>query len=922
MKIVYSPFFGSRPYVDISRGKGILFGEKVVGSAGLLEEIELRLGLSASFPSDMERLVSYVEAMRKALSVKKELFYADSFANDELGTASVVLSWRDALVMALWDPSVKNTDKLSGIAAVEAFFNCHGEADRWRRVLDEISSIGSVPSCLGLSIECRTDPSTLFPCIRKVLESLSVLGITVSYDFEPLPSAAPGTLLRKVQDALCGLEVETDNNSEKKDEEDDDSFTFLGFKYGYEALRWASTTMDCQKDSLLVCPDCTSLNEFRRAEGLPLLSLEVSGIPHTMQLLLLGVSLFRTPLDINNLLSYLRVPVNPLSKLHIKTESRSGKEFFIPMNKVLSDDLLSSGGISSWTDIIAEAKYDNEGNFLSTKERNAVLGRFLQWEKSSEDNTALKDDVLAFVGSLRRWAEGTVKVNDDAGLYSLPSMCAAMERLLEGAPERICVDTLTKWAEGLTASLSMKVDEAQTGSPDCVKDIRNIADSPTGLLWVGATGSDSVPYPYSFLSENERSILGVPSYEDFAGSAHRAAISALCRVKRSLTIVTFSLNDGDRCNENPLITAIRSRMGIVPSSGDELPDKEKDHTPCVESRSPFNPSAEYKVDPSIFAKIDVPASQGGTGRESQSYSSLEKLIRHPFDYVVDYILGWSSYGEADLQDINTAKGNVAHLYFNRLVDLGDKSVDKMLPIHKTDFESLVIECAEQTGAVLLLKENILEFGKFKMVLRRSVSSLLGLIKKNNLTIVGSEMPFNVTLPDIGKFYAKVDLVLKSKEGKMVIFDFKWNEGKTYHTKMEKGDTLQLALYSETVSRSPDGGEVAATGYWIFPKYQFLTESPYVDGAEVVKYRCDYTEGEDMDSRPDLFRQARNSYLFRMAQLKAGKIEEGEGLPLSDLEYFMQQDSLDLYPLSTDYNNSNLKGRAYGNPGIILKKGLI
>ena len=111
MKIIYSPYYGSRPYVNYADRGGVLFGEKAVGSAGLLDELELRTGLSREEMPEMDRLISYVKAMRKALEETPGLFFADSFGNDELGTARVILSWRDTLVMAMWTPG-RNTWRL------------------------------------------------------------------------------------------------------------------------------------------------------------------------------------------------------------------------------------------------------------------------------------------------------------------------------------------------------------------------------------------------------------------------------------------------------------------------------------------------------------------------------------------------------------------------------------------------------------------------------------------------------------------------------------------------------------------------------------------------------------------------------------------------------------------------------------------
>ncbi len=64
MKLIYSPYFGSRPYVDLKK-RGILFDTKPVGTAGLLDELELRLGRKGVVHSETERLVAYVKVRQR-----------------------------------------------------------------------------------------------------------------------------------------------------------------------------------------------------------------------------------------------------------------------------------------------------------------------------------------------------------------------------------------------------------------------------------------------------------------------------------------------------------------------------------------------------------------------------------------------------------------------------------------------------------------------------------------------------------------------------------------------------------------------------------------------------------------------------------------------------------------------------------------
>ena len=69
---------------------------------------------------------------------------------------------------------------------------------------------------------------------------------------------------------------------------------------------------------------------------------------------------------------------------------------------------------------------------------------------------------------------------------------------------------------------------------------------------------------------------------------------------------------------------------------------------------------------------------------------------------------------------------------------------------------------------------------------------------------------------------------------------------------------------------------------------------------------------------DILDMAVKGYAYRWKQLREGILEEGEGLPLTDLDYAQNSD---LYALESDYDNRNLKARAYGDKNITLKGGL-
>lgn len=915
IKLVYSPYFGPRPFIDLAGRGGILMGETPVGTQGLLDALELHFGNKGNEVDPLERLICYVKAMRQAVAEDSTLFFAESFMGDEIGTAKVILAWRDALMMALWKPEMDSTNKLRGLSRVEKHFHTPGCADRWRSLLDHVTD-SSVTVPRDISIECRTSADTLEPCVLKILETLIQKGVSVEFPSVTVGAAPEGSALRMVQDAL--LKGVDRNDKTKLALPDDGSFRHASFDFGYDAARWAALSAKNWRDdgTLLVNSRNAEVNDSLRVLGQPTLRSDIDSAPQSAQLFLLGLSLFRTPVDVQRLLSYLRVSPNPIGKLCLKKQDSRGEFYFKPLNRELTDILLDSGGFDGWQEAIDAAVYDKDGNQYTTAKRNEKLRLFQMWEKTDADGCVPKDSLQSWLKYMRRWADGLAQViDDDPGYANLSTNCAAMELLLEDAPDKVDAERISHWAEGIFSTITMRVDFAETGSGESVPDIRDTMDSPEKVVWLGVCGADSATYPYPFLSPSECKLLHLPSREDYASAAHRALIDSIARVKRTLTLVSFDCENGEALAEHPVLTELAARFKLPVLGRDE----QNGDTAC--ERHPVEVGSTsritYNIDSALFEGLDKTVSEGGIRPDHESSSSLEKLIHYPFDYVLKYLLKFDSYGEEQLSDLYIVKGNVAHQYIHELVEKGNKDIDEMQRIHTSEFDNGILTAVQRKGAILLARENGLEWGKFKNILRISIDRVLELIRLNRYRIIGSEVEVLTDLPVIGHFKGYIDLLLQDESGKYVIIDFKTSESAVYKHKMEERDIMQLILYKEAV-QSIYKEEVSVYGYWLLTQYTFLTESASVRGDNVIPY---HTDPGEVDTLKNLFDQVKNSYKFRMEQIRNGKIEEGEMMQLADLEYYQNQERLNLYPLAKDYNKTNLKGRPYGEENITLKGGL-
>ena len=879
MKLRFNPYYNSKVYVKTD---GCIIDEKVVGSQGLLSELELRAGLAGRILDDFQRAVLYSRAMKKALEKKPELFFAKSYEKDKLGTAITLLKWRDALVKIGWNSTITGCRRLDDLALVETLFDEKGESDRWRSILKYAQSAPLIDE--GDSIEVTCDKDNLEPLYRQLFDRMEGKGCTVCYK----PSPVSNDLYKKAD--------------------------IYSFKNDIEMAEWLAQQHLGDND-VLVTGDTSILNLELALEDKPQVGSESNAIGAIMQFFTLGLELFSNPVNVNTLLAYLQLPATPLNTLAVKRQDKEEKEYYKSLRSVLFDQLLEDNGIGNdWDALIQEAVFDYEGNDLSKSDRrkNALL--FInQWKSvvgQGDDATVGKSVVVNYLSRMRKWAKANLYDDKRASQFkAIVDNCETMLLILEDEADTISTHHLKLWAAQVSRPVELAILTARKGSLNVTDAVTNLHTLPTTLYWDCTMIEYHFAHELDFLTPWEADILRangieVPDRETLLRTDRQMTLCALSNVLERIVLLECDVKGGSVTVEDPVATELRLGGSLpvqlqTPPQQDMVEEK-------VEAAS--SKKGEYVVDPIDFK------------RDSESYSSLDELIQRPFDYMMDYILHLKQYGKAAMDDLDTLKGHVAHAYFELLTDQSNRNLSGMRDIHNSQFVSNINLLAETKGALLLLEENELDFKRFKSQLKESVDILLDIIDKSNLTIVGSEQKYEAYIPDIGKMNATIDLVLKDLDGNYVIIDFKWSESTMYKKKLEQNDALQLAVYRAVLEKYlEDNGSnriVSFTGYYVLPRHTLYTS------CNTLKYREKHVQEVESLNNNDLMQLARNSYIYRMKQLADGFIEEGEGLELANLQYVKDTVEKELYPLRGDYYQETMKENSYGNKNIVLKGGLI
>lgn len=203
IKIIFNPFYGNHVYVDFDKRNSVI-GEKHVNGSELINELQLRAGMTSVIADDMERTARYMKAISSALNDAANphvKIFRSSFDNDRLGVAMTLLGWRDTLIKMAWSPAkYTKSPKLNALIDIEKYFDCPGLADCRKELLEKMES--KQVSLEDLSIESILPNDNLPYYFSRLLNAAADCGATVTYSDRPLPAASEGTALRLLQEYL------------------------------------------------------------------------------------------------------------------------------------------------------------------------------------------------------------------------------------------------------------------------------------------------------------------------------------------------------------------------------------------------------------------------------------------------------------------------------------------------------------------------------------------------------------------------------------------------------------------------------------------------------------------------------------------------------------------------------------------------
>lgn len=902
MKIFYSPEYSGAVYVGIPEGR-VMMDTTVVNTQRLLALVEFLLGLHYDDMPAHKRTALYYGAMRRYIDENPDSIFASSFAISGLGTAKAVLSWRDSLSMAQWDFSGSRLSRrLRAIIGIERYFSEHTAADLPRRIIAAVGLLGrSGAICSGWEIESPVALSLLRPIDAVLVKA--VIGAGASFSVIE-PSVPEGPNLARVREALTSTGA-----SGLKLDPADDSFQIWRFPDEHSACRYLAAKGDGLAD-VWVDPWNKEMDNWRSLFRRP---LGGSGMgecaPQLTQLFVLGLSLFDSPLNIYSLIEWLNLPLHPLDNFfrrHLaSTIAEEGGYRNDRCHKVVEDYI---DGAFVLLDPEQQLLPEEEQLTLRRKDRRTRIKKVSMFlpaftpEKDDVDVARLRE----FAENLASWCRQRFLLLQNANenvlyceqLAKVAEMCDGLGMLLESHPAGVITHRLLdSWVSTIYRERNFTHAVPEAGGDVVVDSPAKIITDAGCVAWLGFEGDEARKLDCAFLYPSERESLEKEGHiclwkpEDERNYHQLGLLTPVARARKKLILVVCDRRGGEPTEKHPLMihleqcfdnlnTAVRTPDFDI-SELNEIPLVTKDAVPT-----------ELQFD-----HADKLVWPGHT-----SPTVVSTLVEHPFDFMMERLLGITYDEKASIADIKRTEGNIAHAVIERLFapdgDACDGTWQCIAGRIDEMYDDVFDAAVEAKGAILQLSEYRIEARYLHEKLLKNLKVLLEIIRDNNLRVTGCEhfvegymwlgLPEEydkegqLTDRDMLGF---IDMTLEDAEGHPVIIDFKWTTSRDYYQDLlAQNRSVQLELYRYLLGKAEEKN-VERVAYFLMPRARLFSKEHFAGR------HCERIAPANTD---DIVKQLRNAAIYRIAQIKSGIVETNGDF--SSLQYVKDTLEKGLFPL--------------------------
>ena len=836
---------------------------RYVGTTTLLSLFERDLGLFQEYPSNEFRLKAYMDSLKEC---SKGSFYSASFNSDPHSVAKELLQLRDELVFAGWSSDFINQPKrLFDLAKVEAIFKLKdkylGIPDRWLRVIDELTT--EKIDSINLDIQVEDDFELLYPILQIVLTKVKAKkNIQKSIVLTDSNLSKFQYLLSKSifnEEVNEVLEFNTLDN--------DKSLLVLKFKNQQELTDsiayWANKEEHIIVSSKNIDLDFSLVSFGKKASG----SFQTNSNPQLVQLYKLIIPCFSNQFNIQTFLSFLQLKYSPIP--------------FELKSKLLQCINKTPGvGNDDWDTINSEfvSGEINLKDELSIKERKTIIELFLSFEILGETEGVNK--AKRIINYLISWCETSLKSNLKIELREQFNYLRELFiRTIDLIQNEDNIHAIENAFQTIYSAGNFTNYIKQEESILCIDDFSKIIDECSKSIIVSDFyGSFSSRDISKFLLIDEQNYLRKNNafFNFYAELEIKQLLKGINNVKCQLVLCVI---ENQLIEKHPfhirLETLFSKSYNNIEMSITNLRDFEKldidffKVNSLIKSTEIMIPGSKAYFESELLSLISK--------RETESASSIEKFIQYPFEWVLQYILNMRSYQGLNFSRENELKGNIAHKIieniFTQKISNSFIPIDVNSEILNNEFDKVI----QQQGILFLQPEKRFELLEFKQRLFDSIKTLIEIINLNNFNILACEKAFGKETQCFIKevnsnVVGYIDLVLKNKEGNYFVIDLKWTfSDKKFNEKIDKNEAIQLSLYAAALGDK----DLTQSGYFLLNQNKLITAANLK--GKFPKVGIEFSNQLVLD-------KIKKSIEFRWNELNTGKLEIGDAILLTELDY--------------------------------------
>ncbi|MCC7082280.1 MAG: PD-(D/E)XK nuclease family protein [Burkholderiales bacterium] len=846
-------------------------GEPVVGPMGMLSLLETPLGLLRAEVTHAERIVQYRECLKRC--DRSDRFFHASFGVDPLGTASMLLSWRDTWRLHGWNGEAASgtSARLKDMAAVEA---------QVHRVLapsvgERLAGIDEALAKAACRIERIELADSLAAFPKRWRDVLARLPVQSMRDYPP--RAAAGSVLGKLQAALASAHTGKEPVARLR-WRDDGSVRIVRAETTLAAARWVAHLLHSQPGDIALIAeheralldttlDATDVARQGFAEPSPLTP--------ALQVLPLALATVWEPLDVYALLQFLSHPISPIP----------GYARW-PLAELVAD----CPGIGGPRWLEALRKIEQRHPDAAAQIREAVAF----WV----EHPRYRPDEGAPLAAL---AERTRRVCDFFGM-----------RLADPDPIR-SRSSAGGYAQAVAVAAALETMRAQGESTIAPPALGALVSRCTGqgaphvALDAQAGRVASVSHPGALIEPFERVI-----WWQFAAPVMprrypwtRSEIAALARCGVDLPDLSEVLARQGVEWLRPILNARKELVLVLPPPGEEVHPLWQEIQWFIENARPEALEASMgNARAAGFAEVahrplpqrrrwwQLPADTRVAHRERESYSSLDAFINSPYQWVLKYVARLDPSRLLAITDRNRLYGNLAHRLIDRFFR-GDAArqlrASALQAWLSRELERVIVD----EGAVLLMHGRRADYERLRSSLARTLAELQRQFAQASVIRVESERKLSGAFVG-GALEGTADLIVHTAADARAIVDMKWSGSEYQRKRLAANRHLQLAIYAEMLRQ--ETGEWPRVAYFVLEAASLLApDTTFFPEARAVEGRIEV-------STPLLWQQVEKAWTWRRAQIDAGMIEVAlEGIDATEASH-APKDAFQPETLSPEFND--------------------